>query len=71
MPLLLRFPRSGRLTRTEVGHILRALATNHWMREVRPGVFANNRVSSLLDSGKTVEQLKNSYVVPVYARSVF
>ena len=52
----------------DAAHILRALATNHWLREVRPGVFANNRVSSQLDSGKTVEQLKNSLVRPIYTR---
>ncbi|KAJ6476547.1 O-methyltransferase, partial [Mycena vitilis] len=33
--------------------ILRLLATHHIFREVSPGVFANNRVSSTLDKGKS------------------
>ena len=33
------------------GRCLRILATHHIFHEVRPNVFANNRVSSLLDSG--------------------
>ena len=45
-----------------IGHILRLLATNHWIRELKPDVFTNNRISSLLDSGKSVEQLKNQFV---------
>ena len=35
------------------GHILRLLATHHITREVRPNVFANNRISSVIDSGKS------------------
>ncbi|TBU24980.1 S-adenosyl-L-methionine-dependent methyltransferase [Dichomitus squalens] len=42
----------------KLGHILRLLATFHWIREVRPDVFANNRLSSIIDSGKTPEQLR-------------
>lgn len=45
-----------------IGHILRLLATFHWIREVRPDVFANNRLSSVIDSGKTPEQLRDEYV---------
>jgi hypothetical protein len=37
--------------------ILRLLATNHIFIEVSPDVFANNRVSSALDTGKPVEEL--------------
>ena len=37
--------------------ILRLLATNHIFIEVSPDVFANNRLSSVLDSGKLVEEL--------------
>ena len=51
------------VTRSCAGHILRLLATYHWLREVRPDVFANNRLSALVDSGKTPEQLRNAYVV--------
>ncbi|KAI0737534.1 S-adenosyl-L-methionine-dependent methyltransferase [Daedaleopsis nitida] len=45
-----------------LGHILRVLATYHWLREVRPDVFANNRLSALVDSGKTLEQLRAAFV---------
>ncbi len=44
------------------GHVLRLLATFHWLREVTPDVFANNRLSSYIDSGKSFEQLKNACV---------
>ena len=37
--------------------ILRLLATNHIFIEVSPDVFANNRLSSVLDTGKSVEEL--------------
>jgi len=37
--------------------ILRLLATNHIFIEVSPDVFANNRLSSVLDTGKLVEEL--------------
>ena len=33
--------------------ILRLLATNHIFTEVSPDVFANNRLSSVLDTGKS------------------
>ncbi|KAF7362921.1 hypothetical protein MVEN_00643100 [Mycena venus] len=35
-----------------MARILRLLATHHIFREVSPGVFANNRISSTLDKGK-------------------
>ena len=38
--------------------VLRLLATAHHLTEVKPNVFANNRVSSYIDSGKTVAQLR-------------
>jgi hypothetical protein len=37
--------------------ILRLLATNHIFTEVSPDVFASNRLSSVLDTGKSVEEL--------------
>ena len=37
--------------------VLRILATNHIFKEVSPDVFANNRLSSALDTGKSVEEL--------------
>lgn len=50
------------------GHVLRLLATFHWIREVTPDVFTNNRLSSYIDSGKSAEQLKNACVF-VYSSS--
>ncbi|KAJ7115442.1 O-methyltransferase [Mycena epipterygia] len=35
-----------------IARILRLLATHHIFREISPGVFANNRLSSTLDKGK-------------------
>jgi len=37
--------------------VLRLLATNYIFTEVSPDVFANNRLSSILDTGKSVEEL--------------
>ena len=37
--------------------LLRLLATNHIFTEASPDVFANNRLSSALDTGKSVEEL--------------
>jgi hypothetical protein len=42
--------------------ILRLLATNHIFTEVSPDVFANNRLSSALDTGKSVEELLEKLV---------
>ncbi|EJD00229.1 S-adenosyl-L-methionine-dependent methyltransferase [Fomitiporia mediterranea MF3/22] len=38
----------------KLSRILRYLATEHWFREARPEVFANNLLSSLLDTGKQI-----------------
>ncbi|OSC97043.1 S-adenosyl-L-methionine-dependent methyltransferase [Trametes coccinea BRFM310] len=51
-------PDPATFTAARLGHVLRLLATSHWLREVAPDVFANNRRSSYIDSGKTVEQLR-------------
>lgn len=40
-----------------VGRILRFLATHHYFNEVMPDVFANNRLSSVLDTGKSVAEI--------------
>jgi hypothetical protein len=40
-----------------LARILRLLVTNHIFTEVSPDVFANNRLSSVLDTGKSVEEL--------------
>lgn len=37
--------------------VLRLLATNYIFTEVSPDVFAHNRLSSVLDTGKSVEEL--------------
>ncbi|KAJ7513135.1 S-adenosyl-L-methionine-dependent methyltransferase [Mycena galericulata] len=41
----------------KLARVLRLLATNHIFIEVSPDVFANNRLSSLLDTGKNVENI--------------
>ncbi|KAH9990787.1 S-adenosyl-L-methionine-dependent methyltransferase [Russula vinacea] len=41
----------------KLARVLRLLATNHIFKEVSPDVFANNRLSSVLDTGKSVEEL--------------
>ncbi|EJD53030.1 S-adenosyl-L-methionine-dependent methyltransferase [Auricularia subglabra TFB-10046 SS5] len=42
----------------KLGRILRLLATKHIFREVSPDVFVNNRISSVLDTGKSVTSLR-------------
>ncbi|KAK0186718.1 hypothetical protein F5146DRAFT_1143101 [Armillaria mellea] len=44
----------------KLAHILRLLATHHILREVAPDVFANNRISSLVDSGKSAQEVVSS-----------
>ncbi|KAI0245830.1 S-adenosyl-L-methionine-dependent methyltransferase [Lactifluus subvellereus] len=41
----------------KLARILRSLATNYIFTEVTPDIFANNRLSSVLDTGKSVEEL--------------
>ncbi|KAI9450108.1 S-adenosyl-L-methionine-dependent methyltransferase [Lactarius psammicola] len=41
----------------KLSRVLRLLATNHIFIEVSPDVFANNRLSTVLDTGKPVEDL--------------
>ncbi|KAI0278946.1 S-adenosyl-L-methionine-dependent methyltransferase, partial [Russula aff. rugulosa BPL654] len=41
----------------KLARLLRLLATNHIFKEVSPDVFANNRLSSALDTGKSIEEL--------------
>ncbi|KAJ3902242.1 O-methyltransferase [Lentinula edodes] len=43
--------------KNKLAHILRLLATHHILREVSPNVFANNRLSSILDTKKPFEKL--------------
>ena len=42
--------------------VLRLLATNYIFTEVSPDVFANNRLSSVLDTRKPVEELLAKFV---------
>ena len=42
--------------------ILRLLATNYIFTEVSPDVFVNNRLSSVLDTGRSVEELLERFV---------
>ncbi|KAJ6555119.1 O-methyltransferase [Mycena vulgaris] len=41
----------------KLAHILRLLATHHLLREAAPDVFAVNRISSLIDTGKPIHEL--------------
>ncbi|KAF7324950.1 Ich1 protein [Mycena kentingensis (nom. inval.)] len=47
----------------KLAHILRLLATHHLLREVLPDVFASNRISSLIDSGKPLATLQAQCVL--------
>lgn len=52
-------------SRFDIAHVarfLRLLASNHIYEEVRPDVFRNNRLSSLLDSGKSSADVIAKYV---------
>ncbi|THG95611.1 hypothetical protein EW026_g6076 [Hermanssonia centrifuga] len=42
---------------TKLARVLRLLATNHIFLEVAPDVFSHNRLSSLLDTGKSVTSI--------------
>jgi len=48
-------------------HILRLLATHHILRELSPDVFTLNRISSLVDSGKSFSELQSFQVDGRYA----
>ncbi|KAJ7694905.1 hypothetical protein B0H17DRAFT_861258, partial [Mycena rosella] len=43
--------------RCTAAHILRLLATHHLLREAAPDVFATNRITALLDTGKPLPTL--------------
>jgi len=57
-----RYCTSLGLTRFSPAHYLRLLAFHHVFREIRPDVFANNRLSSLMDTGFPVKDLIAEYV---------
>ena len=49
---------------------MRMMATHHIYREVKPDVFTNNRISSLLDTKKQSAEIIAEYVrLPVHYRS--
>ena len=49
---------------------MRLLATHHITKEVRPDVFADNRVSSAMDSGRTIEELMEACVSYPFPKSL-
>jgi hypothetical protein len=53
-----------------LGHILRLLATHHIIRECEPDIFALNRVSALLDSGRSFTECRSACVVPLSSRTL-
>ena len=38
-------------------------STKHIFTEVSPEVFANNRISAIIDTGKSFEEIKAKYVL--------
>lgn len=54
-----------------LARILRLLATNHIFTEVSPDVFANNRLSSVLDTGNSVEELLAKSVLSFFLVCVY
>jgi len=52
--------RASNIDPSKLARVLRLLATNHIFMEVAPDAFANNRISSCLDTGKSVKALFDS-----------
>ncbi|KAG6900278.1 hypothetical protein C0993_000466 [Termitomyces sp. T159_Od127] len=48
----------------KLGRLLRLLANRHIYREVGPDVFAHNRISGVLSTGKSIEEILKEYVSP-------
>jgi len=59
------------LTPLCTAHILRLLATHHILREISPDVFTLNRISSLVDSGKSFAELKRYQAEAKWVSFVF
>ncbi|KIY50250.1 S-adenosyl-L-methionine-dependent methyltransferase, partial [Fistulina hepatica ATCC 64428] len=59
MPVSQIAERNG-VSKSKLAHVLRLLSTHHLLREVSPDTFALNRLSSLIDTGKSIEDLKAS-----------
>nr|BAA32788.1 Ich1 [Coprinopsis cinerea] len=47
----------------KLAHVLRLLATHHIFREISPNVFGLNRISSLMDSGKSIRELREYHAL--------
>ncbi|GAA6008220.1 hypothetical protein JCM10207_000043 [Rhodosporidiobolus poonsookiae] len=52
--------KSSIINPVKLARILRVLAAYHMFREVEPDTFANNRLSAVFDTGKSVEELKST-----------
>ncbi|KAI0318073.1 S-adenosyl-L-methionine-dependent methyltransferase [Amylostereum chailletii] len=52
--------RASNIDPSKLARVLRVLATNHIFVEAAPDVFVHNRVSSVIDTGKSVQALKDS-----------
>ncbi|KAF9263850.1 S-adenosyl-L-methionine-dependent methyltransferase [Marasmius fiardii PR-910] len=46
-----------KLDSQKLSRLLRVLATSHFYKEVTPDVFANTRISSMIDTGKTSDEI--------------
>ena len=62
---------SSLLTIHLAARLMRYLATHHVYKEIEPDVFTNTRISSMLDTGKSVAELFASFVVVLTSRSPF
>ncbi|PCH35121.1 S-adenosyl-L-methionine-dependent methyltransferase [Wolfiporia cocos MD-104 SS10] len=50
----------NRVNHQKLGRVMRLLATHHIFEEVSPNVFANNTISSAMDTGKSLAELEAS-----------
>ena len=55
-----RFSRRTALDKS-LGRILRRLASIYIFTEIKPNVFAHNRISSVYDTGKSVQDILQKY----------
>ena len=51
-----------------IARILRFLATHHIFQEVAPDTFSHNRISSILDTGKGVDEILAECILPTRGR---
>ncbi|EKM58628.1 uncharacterized protein PHACADRAFT_253095 [Phanerochaete carnosa HHB-10118-sp] len=57
---VIEIARASNIDPSKLARVLRLLATNHIFVEVVPDVFAHNRISSCLDTGKSVKAILDS-----------